>query len=108
MLNSPRLNVFRCSRHHPVALLWTGQTTSRLGDGLYRIVFSKRVLEKTDSAVAMGTLLIFSQIPRLLFLLMGSAVTVSQITSTTIRQFLLFLAQRGNNDNGIHAHYRTV
>jgi MFS family permease len=55
-------------------LLWTGQTTSRLGDSLYRIALSWWVLEKTGSAVAMGTVLIFSQIPLLLFLLIGGVV----------------------------------
>jgi DHA3 family tetracycline resistance protein-like MFS transporter len=54
--------------------LWTGQTISRLGDSLYRIALSWWVLEKTGSAVAMGTVLVFSQIPLLLFLLIGGVV----------------------------------
>lgn len=74
MLYSPRMNVFRSLKHRPFALLWTGQTTSRLGDSLYRIALSWWVLEKTGSAVAMGTVLIFSQIPLLLFLLIGGVV----------------------------------
>jgi len=55
-------------------LLWTGQTLSRLGDSLYRIALSWWVLEKTGSATAMGTVLIFSQIPLLIFLLIGGVV----------------------------------
>ncbi|HEY9526337.1 MAG TPA: MFS transporter, partial [Anaerolineales bacterium] len=74
MLYSRDMNVLRSLRHRPFAWLWTGQTTSRLGDSLYRIALSWWVLEKTGSAVAMGTVLIFSQIPLLLFLLIGGVV----------------------------------
>jgi DHA3 family tetracycline resistance protein-like MFS transporter len=68
------MNVLRSLKHRPFALLWTGQTTSRLGDSLYRIALSWWVLEKTGSAVAMGTVLVFSQIPMLIFLLIGGVV----------------------------------
>ncbi len=74
VLYSQTMNVLRSLKHRPFALLWTGQTTSRLGDSLYRIALSWWVLEKTGSAVAMGTVLIFSQIPLLLFLLIGGVV----------------------------------
>lgn len=33
---------------------------------------------------------------------------MQDISPATIRQFLLFLQERGNNDGGIHAHFRTV
>jgi len=69
-----RMNVLRSLKHRPFALLWTGQTTSRLGDSLYRIALAWWVLEKTGSAVAMGTVLVFSQIPMLVFLLVGGVV----------------------------------
>jgi MFS transporter, DHA3 family, tetracycline resistance protein len=68
------MNILRSLKHRPFALLWTGQTTSRLGDSLYRIALVWWVLEKTGSAVAMGTVLVFSQIPLLLFLLIGGVV----------------------------------
>ncbi len=68
------MNVLRSLSHRPFALLWTGQTISRLGDNLYRIALAWWVLEKTSSAAAMGTVLIFSQIPMLLFLLVGGVV----------------------------------
>ena len=68
------MNVLRSLKHRPFALLWTGQTTSRLGDSLYRIALAWWVLEKTGSAVTMGTVLILSQIPLLLFLLIGGVV----------------------------------
>jgi MFS transporter, DHA3 family, tetracycline resistance protein len=74
MLYSRTMNVLRSLSHRPFALLWTGQTTSRLGDSLYRIALSWWVLEKTGSAVAMGTVLVFSQVPMLIFLLIGGVV----------------------------------
>lgn len=68
------MNVLRSLKHRPFALLWAGQTTSRLGDSLYRIALAWWVLEKTGSAVAMGTVLVFSQVPMLIFLLIGGVV----------------------------------
>jgi MFS family permease len=65
------MQLFRSLQHPPFALLWTGQTLSRLGDNLYRIALSWWVLEKTGSAAAMGNVLIFSLAPTLLFLLVG-------------------------------------
>ncbi|MDR3576668.1 MAG: MFS transporter [Anaerolineaceae bacterium] len=54
--------------------MWSGQTVSRLGDSLYRIALAWWVLEKTGSAVAMGSVLIFSMLPLLLFVLIGGMV----------------------------------
>ena len=68
------MNVLRSLKHRPFALLWTGQTTSRLGDSLHRIALAWWVLEKTGSATAMGTVLVLSQIPLLIFLLIGGVV----------------------------------
>ncbi len=62
------------SGHRPFALLWSGQTVSRLGDNLYRIALAWWVLEKTGSAAAMGTVLILSQVPMLIFLLVGGVI----------------------------------
>ncbi|HVN15727.1 MAG TPA: MFS transporter [Anaerolineales bacterium] len=68
------MNLFRALHYRPFALLWTGQTISRVGDGLYRIALAWWVLEKTGSATAMGTVLIFTSVPMLLFLLVGGVV----------------------------------
>ena len=68
------MNVLRSLKHRPFALLWSGQTISRLGDSFYRIALAWWVLEKTGSATAMGTVLIFTQIPLLIFLLIGGVV----------------------------------
>jgi len=68
------MNVLRSLKHRPFALLWAGQTISRLGDSLYRIALAWWVLEKTGSATAMGTVLVFAQVPMLIFLLIGGVV----------------------------------
>jgi hypothetical protein len=63
--------LFRSLSYRSFALLWGGQTISRLGDSLYQIGLAWWVLEKTGSATAMGAVLIFSFAPMLLFLLIG-------------------------------------
>lgn len=68
------MTLFRSLGYRSFALLWSGQTISRLGDSLYRIALAWWVLEKTGSAAAMGTVLIFGTIPMLLFLLIGGAM----------------------------------
>ncbi len=56
------------------ALLWSGQTISHLGDNFYTVALAWWVLEKTGSAAAMGLVLICSNIPMLLLLLLGGVV----------------------------------
>jgi MFS family permease len=68
------MNALRALKNRAFALMWSGQTISRLGDNLYRIALAWWVLEKTGSALAMGTVLVFSQIPMLIFLLIGGVV----------------------------------
>jgi MFS family permease len=58
-------------RHRAFAWLWAGQAISRLGDSIYRVALAWWVLEQTGSAAVMGTVLIFSFTPMLLFLLIG-------------------------------------
>ncbi|MCC6188235.1 MAG: MFS transporter [Anaerolineales bacterium] len=65
------MQLFSALSHRPFALLWAGQTISRLGDSVYRVALAWWVLEATGSAAAMGTVLIFSSVPMLLFLLAG-------------------------------------
>ena len=77
------MNIFRSLKYSNFAFLWAGQTTSRLGDHLYRIALAWWVLEKTGSAAAMGTVLIFSSVPMLIFLLIGG-VTVDRFPRVRI------------------------
>jgi MFS family permease len=60
-----------------------GQTISRLGDSLYRIALAWWVLEATGSATAMGTVLIFTSAPMLIFLLFGG-VAVDRFSRTRV------------------------
>jgi MFS family permease len=68
------MNFLRALSHRPFALLWTGQTVSRLGDNLHRIALAWWVLEETGSAAAMATVLVLTQVPMLIFLLIGGIV----------------------------------
>lgn len=63
--------LLRSLAHRSFALLWSGQTVSRLGDSLYTIALAWWVLQHTGSAAAMGVVLICSTVPMLLFLLLG-------------------------------------
>src|SRR5258708_5116592 len=65
------MTLFRALRRRPFALLWTGQSLSRLGDFVYEIALAWWVLQKTGSAQTMSLVLIFSITPSLLFSLIG-------------------------------------
>ena len=68
------MSFLRAFRNRSFALLWSGQTISRLGDSLYHIALSWWILEKTGSAAAMGAMAVFGLVPMLLFLLVGGVV----------------------------------
>lgn len=99
------MNLFKSLTHRPFALLWSGQTTSRLGDSLYRIALAWWVLQKTGSAAAMGAVLVFSSVPMLIFLLVGGVATdrfprlrvmlISDILSGLVVSFVALLAFTG-------------
>lgn len=61
----------RALRQRPFALLWTGQTLSRLGDFVYEVALAWWVLEATGSAAVMGSVLVVTFLPMLLLLLVG-------------------------------------
>jgi DHA3 family tetracycline resistance protein-like MFS transporter len=63
--------LFRALRHPRFALLLFGQTLSRLGDFVFQLALAWWVLEKTGSALVMGTVLIFALVPSILFGLAG-------------------------------------
>ncbi len=68
------MSFLRSLSHRAFALLWSGQTISRLGDSFYRIALAWWMLEETGSATAMGTVLVFSFTPMVLFLLVGGVL----------------------------------
>lgn len=92
------MQLFNSLKQRSFALLWSGQSVSRLGDALYRIGLSWWVLEETGSAAIMGTVLIFSFVPMLLFVLIGG-IAVDRfsrirlmITSDLLRGLVVMLA----------------
>jgi MFS family permease len=80
------MQLFSSLKHHPFAWLWLGQTVSRLGDSFYRIALAWWVLEATGSAAAMGTVLIFTSVPMLIFLLVGG-IAVDRFSRSHIMLF---------------------
>src|SRR5512138_2453061 len=55
--------------------LWIGEGISLLGDQLYLIALPWLVLSLTGNALAVGTVLATTGIPRALFMLLGGALT---------------------------------
>jgi len=68
------MSTLRALKHRSFALLWLGQTLSRLGDFVYEIALSWWILEKTGSAELMGLMWVFVITPSVLLLLLGGAV----------------------------------
>ena len=66
-----RSNFLSVLRHRNFALLWSGQAISALGDALFAIAEIWLVLQLTGSAVAMGTAVILTQLPRLALMMIG-------------------------------------
>ena len=73
------MKLFRALRLRPFALLWTGQSLSRLGDFIYEIALAWWVLQKTGSAQTMSLVIIFSITPAVLFAVIGG-VTVDRVS----------------------------
>lgn len=93
-------SLLRSLRSPAFALLWGGQTLSRLGDFLYQIALAWWVLQHTGSARAMATVLIFAFAPTLLFTLIGG-VTVDRYSR--IRTMLVTDLVRGAAVSGLAA-----
>jgi MFS family permease len=62
-------------RERNYRLWWIGSTISLLGDQFYLVAMPWVILQLTGSAVAMGTLMMASSIPRAVLMLMGGAMT---------------------------------
>jgi len=65
------MKLLRALKLRRFALLFFGQTVSRVGDHLYQLALAWWVLEKTGSALDMGTVMICSFMPMLIFLVVG-------------------------------------
>jgi MFS family permease len=80
------MSLFRSLKHRSFALLWAGQTLSRVGDFVYEIALAWWVLEKTGSAETMALVLVFSITPSILFLLLGG-VAVDRLPRIALMLF---------------------
>jgi len=67
----PRPNLLSVLRVRNFALLWSGQAISQIGDGLFAMAEIWLVLQLTGSALAMGTTVVLTMLPRLVFQLVG-------------------------------------
>jgi MFS family permease len=68
------MKVLSVLAYRPFALLWSGQTLSRLGDSVYSIGLLWWTLQTTGSAVAVSAVLAAFYIPQVLFVLIGGVV----------------------------------
>jgi DHA3 family tetracycline resistance protein-like MFS transporter len=71
------MTLIRSLAYRPFALLWSGQTISRLGDNLYRVALFWWAAQQTESALATSIILFCTIAPMLLFVLIGG-VTVDR------------------------------
>ena len=83
----PRPNLLSVLRIRNFALLWSGQAISQIGDGLFYMAQIWLVLQLTGSALAMGTTLVLTILPRLAFQLIGG-VSVDRYD----RRMMMFLS----------------
>lgn len=79
----PRPNLLSILRHRDFALLWGGQAVSQFGDALFTIAQMWLALQLTGSALAMGTMMVLTLLPRLAFQLFGG-VSVDRYDRKTI------------------------
>ena len=84
------MTMLRALKHRSFALLFSGQTLSRLGDYVFNIALAWWVLQKTGSALAMSGVMIFRAAPMLIFVLFGG-VAVDRVD----RAWLMFLSDLG-------------
>lgn len=68
------LTFVRALRYRPYALLWSGQTISILGDRIFQVALAWWVLQKTGSALAMGTVFTLTTVPMLVFVMFGGVL----------------------------------
>lgn len=62
-------------RNRQFALVWGGQTVSRLGDGIMSVALPLLVLMTTRSATDLGVVVAARLVPTVVFLLLGGALT---------------------------------
>lgn len=61
-------------RNRNFAFLWSGQAVSQIGDSIFHIAIIWLVVELTGSSLAVGTMMIASQVPRLALQAFGGVI----------------------------------
>jgi MFS family permease len=69
-----RLGFLRALRQRDFAILWTGQTLSLVGDGIFGVALAWQALELPSPAAALGVVLVVRSGTRLATLLIGGAL----------------------------------
>ncbi|MGH2821009.1 MAG: MFS transporter [Actinomycetota bacterium] len=70
-----RIGLFRPLRVRDFALLWTGMTTSMLGDGVYLVAIAWQVFDLVNSPAALSIVLVAWNVPQVLLLLVGGVAS---------------------------------
>src|SRR6266581_8028454 len=70
-----RVNLLAPLRHRDFALLWTGQTASLVGDGVFLVAMAWQVYSISNAPAALSMVGIAMTIPLLLLLLAGGVVS---------------------------------
>jgi predicted MFS family arabinose efflux permease len=68
------LSFFRALSQRDFAMLWTGQTISLFGDGIFTIALAWQALELSGSATTLGLVLLVRSAARILILLLGGGM----------------------------------
>lgn len=71
---STAANYFRPLRHRDFALLWSGQTVSMLGDGVFTVTLALETLRVDPSPAGLSYVLAARLLPAVLLVLVGGAV----------------------------------
>src|SRR5688572_25215004 len=69
------IRLFHALRHRDFRLLWTGQSISLIGDGLFKVAITWQALELGSGAGALAVVTIARSVPRLAFMLIGGTVS---------------------------------
>src|SRR5919106_2939488 len=72
---SNHVRILRPLRHRDFRLLWTGMTTSLIGDGIFLIALAWQVYELSNVPTALSIVGVAMTVPQVLFLLVGGVVS---------------------------------
>jgi MFS family permease len=70
-----RVRILRPLRHRDFRLLWTGMTTSLIGDGIFLVALAWQVYKISNAPAALSIVGVAMTVPQVLFLLLGGVVS---------------------------------